>query len=32
MQEILTNKDVDIDELVKTAANDFQNNYLNNEE
>lgn len=31
IQEILTKKDVNIDNLVKTAANDFQNNYLNNE-
>lgn len=31
MQEILTRKDVDIDSLVKSAVNDFQNNYLNNE-
>lgn len=31
IQEILTKKDVNIDNLVKSAANDFQNNYLNNE-
>lgn len=30
IQEILTNKDVNIDELVKTAVNDFQKNHLDN--
>lgn len=32
VQEIITNKDVDIPAIVKTAVNDFQSNHLNNVE